>query len=331
MSAKTLEAAAPPTNGKTSEAPGKAADPVSAPASEAKFAEGEEAAIAAAMGFEAPKAADAPAAPKKEAEAGDDEVRSESESADDAGDKGEESAESGKEPGEESNEAEPESDADWQECLRLAKGDHKKALKIASVMFGVEDGTAAQPEAPAAKAKRRPTEELVAEFYASAKGDDPQAEAKALAKLLEAEREANKAEREADLEALRTQAKAEVQAEQDIRALAKAFPKWAQDKDAIKAHYAVLAREEGRGALDRPPLSVYRDLLQRRSERKGSAAATKAAAEKVAAEKTAREAAAAGGVPGGRPVGPTDRKHLSTLGHEMNAFNAMRFGRRSLP
>lgn len=296
------------------------------------------AAIEAMSGMEPDEA---PVEKKKPAEAPekstDSEVRSEAESADDAGEQAEEeSPESDEMSGEESEtEGDPESDeddAEWTELLKVAKGDPKKALRLAQALYGDAGGEA---KATKADTPEKPTvrslKDDVAQFYADAKDEKPDAEPKALLALLERREAAHKAELETIKAQQAEQLRLSIQADRDVAALKKAYPKtWKQDAPAIKQHYARMA-SEGVNVEGLPPVTVYRDLLERRRVAAEAKAAKVAAATKVADQKKTQMAGAAGSTVNGRPVGPTERQHISTVEREMRAFVALRGGRRALP
>lgn len=330
------EAAPDPTSTKASAAPSDAN------VSGAAFSSAEElAAVEAAFGIEP---SEAPAEkPKKKLPAdegavadADGESRSEAESVDDTGEQAEEaSPESTAEVGEESEtEGDPEAteDSEWAELLKVAKGDPKRALRLAKALYDPESGEKSEAGEPARPTTRSLKEDVEA-FYAEAAGTEgkPGSEKSALLALLERREKAHE-DRLAALKAdQQAQVKQALQADRDVAALARAYPKsWQQDRQAIQRHYATMAGE-GVDVEGLPPLIVYRDLLERRRTGAQARAAKIAAAAKATEAKKNQMAGAAGGAQNGRPVGPTDRQHISTTQREMEAFQNMRSRRRALP
>jgi hypothetical protein len=268
-----------------------------------------------------PGALDAPGT-EKPAKKPDDEVRAEGEeSADDAGEpEGEPPESDGDKPEGEESEGDPDVEADFKTALRMARGDPKKALEILRAAYPGE----ARGEAEAVDRKpgeavkldptieksiteraRRNVEQFIADKGTEDKpGDERKAFADTLARLhVDIVRDVMDVLGKHD-----ERSEERVSQQRADAALWKEYPEWEKDR---AAYARFLAEVPSRAKL--PPVDSYELFLARRAKlKKSPATGTKAA---PAADK-ARMARATEGLQGGRPAGPTTRKHISTSQRE---------------
>lgn len=276
--------------------------------------------VDAGIGSSAPISPEEAAALRGEAppETPDDDVQPDAESADKAGEQadGEESPESGDEPGAES-EGDLDGEAVFKDALRMANGDPKKALEIARLALGMEgDGkksaAEAAPESSIEKSIAAEVDRDVAAFYEERGTEEkPGDERKALTKLLTQQRVAMVESVAAVLDNFEAKLQTKTKVNEATKALWKEYPGWKKDEVALTKFIAEVPSRR-----NLPPLDAYELFLAKKAKRGGPADAKKAAAVEAAATRK-QVGTAAAAAPGGRPLGPTDKKPLTTEQREI--------------